>query len=83
VFKSTPDKTKRKEWKMLLLTKKRKAMGLSQAALARKADMHNSSVNCIENGHMKPWPGQREKLEVAMKAAGWDGEDDLFSEVES
>jgi hypothetical protein len=30
---------------------------------------------------MKPWPGQAAKIEVAMKDAGWSGNDDLFAEV--
>ena len=66
---------------MLKLTRERKATGLSQAKLAQRADLHPSSISNIETGNLKPWFGQREKIEAAMRAAGWDGDEDLFEEV--
>lgn len=67
---------------MVCLSKERTKLGLSQAALARKAELNASTVCCIERGIMKPWPGQAAKIEAAMKDAGWDGSGDLFAEVE-
>lgn len=66
---------------MILLTKERKALGLSQAKLAQRADLHPSTVSNIETGNLKPWNGQVEKLESAMKTAGWSGKGNLFEEV--
>lgn len=67
---------------MIALTKERKVLGLSQAKLAQLADLHPSTISNIETGNLKPWKGQREKIEAAMKKAGWGGEGDLFEEVE-
>ncbi|MDR1185083.1 MAG: XRE family transcriptional regulator [Coriobacteriales bacterium] len=67
---------------MIFLTKERTKLGLSQAALARKAELNASTVCCIERGKMKPWPGQAAKIESAMKDAGWNGKGDLFEAVE-
>jgi len=67
---------------MIVLTEKRKAAGLSQAKLAQLADLHPSTVSNIETGNLKPWSGQREKIEAAMEKAGWNGEGDLFKEVD-
>ncbi|MDR1015324.1 MAG: hypothetical protein LBL86_10175 [Coriobacteriales bacterium] len=60
----------------------RKALGLSQARLAAATpSMHPSSVCQIEAGRM-PGFKQRHLLEAAMREAGWDGEGDLFEQVE-
>lgn len=64
----------------MLLTQVRKESGLSMSALARKAEMHVSSVSQIESGHLSPYPSQKEKL---AKALGWTGDvDELFGEAE-
>ncbi len=44
----------------------RKARGLSQSALARRARMHVSSVCAIEQGRLLPYPGQLKKLAKAL-----------------
>ena len=67
---------------MIILTEERKAAGLSQAKLAQLADLHPSTVSNIETGNLKPWSGQREKIEGAMKKAGWNGAGDLFMEID-
>jgi transcriptional regulator with XRE-family HTH domain len=67
---------------MLVITKEQKAHKLSQSEIARRAGMHISSLSSIETGRLVPWQGQREKLERVMREAGWDGDGDLFSEVE-
>jgi len=67
---------------MLLLTKKLRAAGLSQAKLARLADLHSSTISNISTGHLRPWKGQREKIEAVMLEHGWDGTGDLFEEVD-
>ncbi len=67
---------------MLLLTKERRRLKLSQSDLSRATGIHTSSVSNIETGNLKPWPGQIEKISLAMKDAGWNGEGDLFAEVE-
>ncbi|MDR1184790.1 MAG: helix-turn-helix transcriptional regulator [Coriobacteriales bacterium] len=66
---------------MLVITKERKARGISQSEMARRASMHISSLSAIETGRMIPWPGQITKLEKVMREAGWDGKSDLFTEV--
>lgn len=43
---------------MLRLTLVRQRLGLTQAALARRADLAAPTVCSIEKGHNKPWPGQ-------------------------
>ena len=66
---------------MIHLTRVRTGFGMSQAELARKAELNASTVSCIEREKSKPWPGQAEKIEAALKAVGWDGHDCLFEEV--
>jgi transcriptional regulator with XRE-family HTH domain len=63
------------------LKEERKKLGLSQSKLAQRANLHSTTISNIETGNLRPWPGQREKLERAMRDAGWDGNGDLFSEV--
>ena len=67
---------------MLLLTKERRRLKLSQSDISRVTGIHVSSISNIETGNLKPWPGQIEKINKAMKDAGWNGEGDLFAEVE-
>ena len=67
---------------MILLTRKRKELGFSQSKLAQVADLHPSTISNIETGNLKPWKGQKKKIETAMRKAGWDGKGDLFSEVD-
>ena len=51
----------------------------SFSAFAKKADLHVSSVSQIVNGHLKPYPGQVEKIVSALE---WRGDpSDLFREV--
>lgn len=65
---------------MMRMTKIREEQRLSKSALARKADMHVSSVCQIENGRLSAYPGQARKLAAAL---GWQGEpSELFEEVE-
>ena len=65
---------------MLEMTIVRKSKNLSMSALARKAEMHVSSISQIESGHLKPYPGQAKKIADALE---WKGElSELFSEVE-
>jgi len=65
----------------LKLKEVREAAGISQSALARRADMHASSVSSIEKGRLEAWPGQRLKLAEAL---GWPAEDadELFIDVD-
>ena len=66
---------------MIHLTQERESAGLSKAALARKADMHPTTVTQIENGRLLAYPGQMAKL---AKALGWDGDPaGLFKEVDA
>jgi predicted transcriptional regulator len=66
---------------MLLLEKKSVKLGLSESELARRSGVNQVSVNGIFRGRMIAYPGQREKINFAMREAGWDGNGDLFSEV--
>lgn len=64
---------------MKRITVLRQEQGLSMSALARKAEMHVSSVSQIESGRLDPYPSQRRKLVAAL---GWQGgTDELFEEV--
>ena len=66
---------------MIRLTAERKVRGLSTSALARRAEMHVSSVAQIESGRLRPFPGQVRKLAVALE---WpvDRADELFEDVQ-
>jgi transcriptional regulator with XRE-family HTH domain len=70
-----------REQRKLVLELERKRLDLSQAKLAQRADLHPSTVSNIETGNLRPWSGQRVKIETAMREAGWNGEGDLFEEV--
>ncbi|MCL2746424.1 MAG: helix-turn-helix transcriptional regulator [Coriobacteriia bacterium] len=64
---------------MLALTKARKSRGLSQAKLARLADLHPSTISNIETGNLKPWKGQLKKIASAL---GWDSDpQELLTEI--
>ncbi len=65
---------------MRLMTDLRMKRGLSMSVLARKAEMHVSSVSQIEGGRLRPYPGQIKKIADALE---WDGSPAaLFRETE-
>jgi ribosome-binding protein aMBF1 (putative translation factor) len=66
---------------MKRVTQERKRRGWSQAELARRAEMHPSSMCSIESGRLVPYPAQVEKLAAALK---WPPEEAarLFEEAE-
>ena len=47
------------------IEERRKALGLSKAALGREAGLHPSTVCSIISGRLNPYPAQIEKLEAA------------------
>ena len=58
---------------MRRLESERKKRGLSQAMLARTADMHPTTVGQIESGYIgKPYTGQLAKLAAALD---WPADD--------
>lgn len=63
----------------LRMEQERRRQGFSQAALARKAEMHQSSISAIEKRRLDPWPGQRRKIAASL---GWpeDRADELFED---
>ncbi|MBQ9003667.1 MAG: helix-turn-helix transcriptional regulator [Eggerthellaceae bacterium] len=64
---------------MLRMTEERKSRGLSMSALARRAEMHVSSISQIESGHLIPYEKQMAKI---AKALNWeDDPKELFAEV--
>ena len=64
---------------MLKMTEVRKSRGLSMSALARRAEMHVSSISQIESGHLVPYEKQVSKI---AKALNWeDDPKSLFVEV--
>lgn len=68
---------------MLKLTQERIKLGLSQSEVARRTQtMHPSSIYQLEHGLRKPGFKQRFLIEKVMHEAGWNGEGDLFEEVE-
>lgn len=68
---------------MILLRQERQKLGLSQSELARRTGtMHPASVYQVEHGIRKPGFKQRYLIERVMHEAGWNGEGDLFEEVE-
>jgi len=48
------------------ITKARKKKGWTKAKLAREADMNPSTIGQIENGRIKPYPSQLEKIARAL-----------------
>ena len=66
---------------MLRLTALRREAGISQAELARRAGLHNSTLSLVESGRMQPYPSQTLKL---AKGLGYSGvPEELLDEVES
>lgn len=64
---------------MLKMTAIRNEKGMSMSALARKAEMHVSSISQIESGRFEPYPVQKQKIADALD---WPDEiDDLFKEM--
>lgn len=65
---------------MLKVQKERQAQGLSQAALARRAEMHQASLSSIETGRFRPYPGQLARIAAALE---WQGDaQELLDHVE-
>ena len=57
----------------------RQKLGMSQAKLARAADVNQSCLARIENGKEPPYPHRGKRIADAL---GWDGDPmDLFEEV--
>lgn len=53
--------------------------GMKQMDLSRITGMHPTSISAIENGHLRPYPGQVNKIAEAL---GWKGDPAaLFEEV--
>ncbi len=66
---------------MLKIVEVRKSKGLTQAGLARKAGVNQSSMCRIELGKEPPYPFRAQRI---AKAIGWAGDPmDLFKEVAS
>jgi len=53
--------------------------GWSQAELARRANLHPSTISRIETGYVRPYPVQVEKIAKALQIA----KDDVMKEVET
>lgn len=53
---------------------------MKQMELSRITGMHPTSISAIENGRLRPYPGQVDKIVAAL---GWTGDPaELFEEVE-
>lgn len=63
---------------MLRLTIERKRRGLSQAQLARLADIHPATLSRLEAGKLFAYSGWRRRLERALGVPG----DELFEETD-
>lgn len=67
----------------LRLQEERERLGLSKSEVARRTgSMHPSSIYQIEKGYRSPGYKQRDLLTKVMIAAGWDGDGDLFEDIE-
>lgn len=66
------------EVKVLRLTVERKRRGLSQAQLARIADIHPATLSRLEAGKTYAYAGWRRRLERALGVPG----DELFEPTE-
>lgn len=62
----------------LRLTALREAKELSQAALARRCDLHNSTVSLVESGRLRPYQSQLEKL---ARGLDFDGDPERLLDV--
>jgi transcriptional regulator with XRE-family HTH domain len=67
---------------MIALEKEHRKLYLSQAEIARRANMNATTMNQIMRGRLKPYPGHIVRIEKVMREAGWNGKNDLFSEVD-
>lgn len=68
---------------MIRLRQERLKLGMSQNDVARRTGtMHPASIGQLEAGKRKPGFKQKYLIEKVMREAGWDGNDDLFEEVE-
>lgn len=66
---------------MLLVTYERKRQGLSQAKLARLAEVNATSLSRIERGKEPAFPKRGARIAAAL---GWEGDPaELFAEVEN
>lgn len=67
----------------LRFQEERERLRLSKSEVARRTgSMHPSSIYQIEKGYRKPGYKQRDLLTKVMRAAGWNGEGDLFEDVD-
>ena len=63
----------------MLLKQVRQELGWSQAKLAREAELCQATVSAIENGRLRPYPRQLQKLADAVR---WSGDpEDLLMET--
>lgn len=66
---------------MNLLTKKRKALGFSQAKLARLAEINQTTLCKLENGKETLYPAWGERI---ARALDWKGDpSELMEEVDA
>ena len=64
---------------MLELTRQREGFGWTKRELGARADLHPSRVGVIENGRVRPYPVELERL---AKALGYHGQpEDLLEGV--
>lgn len=64
---------------MLQIERELKALGLTQAKLARRADVNESSMSRILRGIEPPYPRRGQRIADAL---GWEGDwTELFEEV--
>lgn len=56
---------------MLVVTRERRRLGLSQNSLARRALLHPTTVSLVESGRFRPGQDQLARLANAL---GWSGE---------
>ena len=65
---------------MKRITQLRQEVGLSQSALARRANLNQATVNQVERGRLLPYDGQLAKLARALEVPDADKET-LLQEV--
>lgn len=64
---------------MIRMKYERIMQGKKQTGISRETGMHVTTISQIENGHLRPYPGQVKNL---VKALGWQGDPAaLFEEV--
>ena len=65
---------------MIELTRQRESFGWNKRELGQRADLHPARVGSIENGRVRPYPPELERL---ARALGFHGDPaDLVREVE-